>query len=120
MTTALELFDRTREQPESWQRELNQFVDDFRRASADARAAMVAEPIHERHRMAGLVAAVISALSRELDMQVPEWVGHTGSPEPFFVLPARSFELRLRLMIESPPPFRVRNVFVPENYLSRA
>ncbi|MDQ3035648.1 MAG: hypothetical protein M3Y87_24795 [Myxococcota bacterium] len=118
--TALECLETARASGTAWQRVVNSFVDDFRRADVDQKRAMTTDPIRQQGRLEGLVAAVVSALCREAAIDAPDWVGTIGSPDPFFAFPARSFEMRLRLMIESPPPFRVRNVFVPESYLSRA
>lgn len=120
MITALQTLHAAKAAGDAWQRPINAFIDDFRRASDDGRRAMMADAVTEQGQLEGLVAGVVSALAREVGMPVAPWVGEIGSPTPFFALPARSFEMRLRLMIESPPAFRVRNVFVPENYLSRA
>ncbi len=100
---------------------LMQFVDTFRRADEKTRWDMIQDaPGLLQGKNEGLTAATISALCREVEMDVPEWVGNCGSPEPYFVFPAKSLQLRLLLMLESPAPFHIRKVFVPENFLSRA
>lgn len=106
--------------PARRQLELSQFIDDFRRASDEERIACTRDPVTESDALAALLAATVEALSVECDVPPPVWVRDKVSPEPYFAFGARTFELRVRLMLESPPAFKIRRVFVPENFLSRA
>lgn len=115
-----DLLDRDSEVTGDLQLYINAFLDEFRGAPPAQRALMIAKGPEQSGKLEGLIAAIASALCREVGMEPPAWVARVHSPEPYFVFPARGFALRLRLMLESPPAFRVRNVFVPGNYLSRA
>jgi len=105
---------------DGYQLAINSFADEFRRASVDVKRALVATPITQGQWLEALLTAVVSYLCHEAGIPQPAWVEHITSPAPYFVLPASSFAMRVRLLLESPPPFRNRGVFVPEDYLSRA
>lgn len=118
--TAAEALAQARGLGADYQLAINAFADEFRRAPDPTKRSLVATPIAQGGWLEALVSAVVSYLCHEAGVAQPPWVEGVTSPAPFFVLPARSFAMRVRLMLESPPPFRNRGIFVPENYLSRA
>jgi hypothetical protein len=118
--TALECLRAAQASGDHYTRPINAFVDAFRRASRSDKERMACDPIATCGPLEGLVAATLSALCREAGVPAPAWVDHVRSNEPFFAFPARGFAMRVRLMVESPAPFRIRNVFVPETFLDRA
>ena len=118
--TIVDCLTQARRLGDAYQLAINSFVDEFRAAPLAAKQAMMATPLVQGQWLEALLAAVVSYLCHEAELRPPAWIEHIRSPEPYFVLPARSFEMRVRLMLESPPPFRNRGVFVPENYLARA
>ena len=66
------------------------------------------------------LAATAEELARRFSLPVPSWTA--GEPRrlhrPWFASPLAA--LRAVLLLESPPSFRSRNLFVSENALSRA
>jgi len=118
--TARELIEHCRADERTAQLHISAFIDAFRRGTFAERQRLMEESPVTEGSWEGLVAGVLSALCREFAEPVAPWVALTGSPNPFFAFPARSYAMRMRLMIESPAPFRIRRVFVPQNYLSRA
>jgi len=92
-----------------------QFIDDFRRTK-DLNA--IAAPLADKDSIALLFQAIAHQLCVELKLSIPDWFfDFEPLDEPFFVsnLPNSRF-LSLR---ESPYLFRMRNIFVPANYLVR-
>ncbi len=66
------------------------------------------------------LAAVAEELANRFNLPVPPWTsnGTRALHEPWFASPLAS--LRAVLILESPPAFRARNLFVSENALLRA
>ena len=62
----------------SYQRVVNGFIDEFRRATAGERARAVVDAIDSSGPLEGLVAAVVSALCRETATATPSWVARVG------------------------------------------
>jgi hypothetical protein len=66
------------------------------------------------------LAATAEELARQFGLPVPDWTANANRAlhKPWFASSLAS--LRAVLLVESPPAFRARNLFVSENALSRA
>lgn len=99
-----------------WCIHLMNFVDDFR-YHKDLRALEEPFEPHERN-MDALVASTAESLCDEMGLNIPEWLDRIPEcEEPWFV---SGFErLKAITIVESPLRFRIRKIFVLENFLSR-
>ena len=104
--------------PDSWAGAVFDFVDAFRRGPGAPMVEAAPSPDIDP-RLAALAAAVVETLCSEHGVRVPWWcAGAASLPEPWFVSGMES--LKASALLESPAPFRRRNVFVLGNFLERA
>jgi hypothetical protein len=102
--------------PKWWRIPLMDFVDDFRR-NKDPLA--IQEPFETGdERMDAVLASVSESICDELNLTVPSWLKNIPAcKEPYFV--AGLENLKATAIVESPLRFRIRKIFVLENFLHR-
>jgi hypothetical protein len=116
MITLREVKEQVSADPKWWRIHLMDFVDDFRYYK-DPQA--VAEPFEPSDaKMDALLASTAESLCDELGLEPPEWLARVpASPDPYFVGGLEN--LKAISIVESPLRFRIRKIFVLENFLSR-
>lgn len=116
MITLKETKEQIEKEPQHWCIHLMDFVDDFRYYK-NLRA--IAEPFtRSEPKIDALLASTAEVLCDELGFEPPPWLeGVPPCDEPYFV---SGFEnLKAISIVESPLRFRMRKIFVLENFLSR-
>ena len=110
---------------DSFDRCLANFLDEFYAAPKAAALrdppAFLAPQFGEPGRVRdAYLAATAEELARRFDLPAPGWAAsdQRALHKPWFATPLAA--LRAVLLLESPPAFRARNLFVSENALSRA
>jgi hypothetical protein len=117
MKTLSELKQMIVATPSRWSLYLMEFVDDFRR---DRDIKMVNDPfILDNEQIDALLASTAEYLCDEQGIQPPAWLTTVAAcRKPWFVSGMES--LKAIALAESPLRFRIRKIFVLENFLRRA
>jgi len=101
-----------------------EFLDEFYAEPLVERLAeeprLLAELLGDEGLADAYLAGIADHLSRQYKLKVPAWVSGPGRvlANPWFAM--ESHGGRMCMLIESPPAFRERNIFVSANALSRA
>lgn len=110
---------------DSFDRSLANFLDEFYLAPQAAAISQEPPPLAGQGGDLGRVqdaylAATAEELARHYSLPVPRWTASEARKlhRPWFASPLAA--VRAVLLLESPPAFRARNLFVSENALSRA
>jgi len=116
MITLKETKQKIKHEPQWWCIHLMNFVDDFRRRQD---LAAVAEPFTlDDQKMDALLASTAESLCDELKMLPPAWLEKVPEcKHAWFV--GELERLKAISIVESPLRFRMRKIFVLENFLSR-
>jgi hypothetical protein len=118
-----ELFEETHSQ-ESFSYKLRDFLDRFRDEPSieliKDEPALLASQLGDQGRADAYLASTAAWLAQRHHMPTPPWARGTARclEKPWFA--ARSHNLKMVLLQESPSAFRVRNLFVSANALHRA
>jgi len=116
MITLRETREKIQQDPKWWCIHLMNFVDDFRYYK-DPRA--IVDPFElSDERMDALLASTAESLCDEIGIEAPDWLADVPAcSHPFFVSGIEN--LKAITIVESPLRFRMRKIFVLENFLSR-
>lgn len=116
MNTLKQTKEKIAAEPLHWRVWLMDFVDDFRYYK---NPQMISEPFAlSDDKIDALLASTVEYLCDEMKIEPPEWLNEIEpSGEPFFVSGIEN--LKATAIVESPLRFRIRRVFVMENFLSR-
>lgn len=116
MITAHETKQRMKEDPRWWKIALMDFVDDFR-YHRDPAAISAPFQLGDEEKDA-VLAGTIETLCDEMGIRIPKWLRNVPAcREPCFL--SRSEAIKAFSLAESPVHFRVRKVFVCDNFLFR-
>lgn len=116
MITLLETKEKILENPRWWRIPLMDFVDDFR---YHKNAEAIIEPfVLSDQKIDAILASTAESLCDELNLPIPAWLNEISAcREPYFV--AGLENLKAAAIVQSPLRFRIRKIFVLENFLSR-
>jgi hypothetical protein len=116
MITLSETKRRIEQDPDYWEIYFANFLDDFRRHKS---VHAVAEPLElDNRKLDALLASTAEALCDEAGLEPPAWLSAVPECEqPYFV--GEIERLKAISIVESPLRFRIRKIFVLENFLSR-
>lgn len=116
MITLRETSETIKQDPKWWCIHLMNFVDNFRSYKNIKAVAEPFAPVNEK--MDALLASTAESLCDEMGIVPPEWLADIPAcHDPYFVGDLEN--LKAISIVESPLRFRIRKIFVLENFLSR-